>query len=137
MSERQSKEEIELELKVLKNLKDESLQVVAERRRHIDLIRGVALGLLYGIIGNLFVQFFFPVIESLELQKYDATFVPNVVICGFAIFVILATTWQFRKELTDYEEGEKTASGNLDVYRKAIQTREQKLESLKSQKEKS
>ena len=130
-----TKEEIETELRVLESLKNEAFQVVEERRRRIDLIRGVALGLLYGVLGNLFVVFFFPIDQSLLLSKYDATFVPNIIICVGAFVAIVVTTWQFYNQLTGYEAGERMATDNVNIYRKAIASREEQLKNLKRQEE--
>ena len=126
MSEKK-KEEIEYELKVLENLNREWLERAERHRRRIDLITGVALGLLYGIIGNLFVQFFFPVVESLILQKYDG-FVENVIISIVSLGIILFATVKFRSQLSEYEGEEKAAKQQAEATRKAIQTRKTRLE---------
>jgi len=122
-----TKEETEYELKVLKNLNREWLERAEEHRRRIDFIRGVALGLLYGIIGNLFVQFFFPVVESLIVGEYDTLFFSNVVISVVALAIILYATVKFRGQLTEYENQEKSARHNAETTRKAIQTRKTRL----------
>ena len=122
-----TKEETEYELKVLKNLNREWLERAEEHRRRIDFIRGVALGLLYGIIGNLFVQFFFPVVESLIVGEYDTLFFSNVVISVVALAIILYATVKFRGQLTEYENQEKSARYNAETTRKAIQTRKTRL----------
>lgn len=123
-----TKEETEYELKVLENLNREWLERTEQHQRRIDLIRGVALGLLYGIIGNLFVQFFFPVVESLIIGEYDALFFSNVVISIIALLIIIYTTVKFRSQLTQYENEEKSARQQVEVTRKAIQTRKTRLE---------
>jgi nitrate/nitrite transporter NarK len=123
-----TKEETEYELKVLENLNGEWLKRAGEHRRRIDLSKGVALGLLYGIIGNLFVQFFFPVVESLVIGEYDMLFLSNVIISVVALAVILYATIKFRSQLTEYENEERTAKEQAEVTRKAIQTRKTRLE---------
>jgi nitrate/nitrite transporter NarK len=123
-----TKEETEYELKVLENINREWLERAKRRRRSTDLIRGVALGLLYGIIGNLFVQFFFPVVETLIVGgEYDTLFFSNVAISVVALVIILYTTIKFRGQLTQYEKEEETAQQQAEVTRKAIQTRKAKL----------
>jgi len=124
----QKKEEIESELTMLENLNREWHERAEKHRRRIDLIRGVALGLLYGIIGNIFVQFFFPVIEAMILKEYDKLFWSNVVISAIALAIILFATVELRGQLTEYETEEKTAKQQVEVTRKAIQTRKTRLE---------
>lgn len=128
-----TKEKTEYELKVLENLNREWLERTEQRQRRIDLIRGVALGLLYGIIGNLFVQFFFPVVESLIIGEYDTLFFSNVVISIIALLIVIYTTVKFRSQLTQYENEEKSARQQVEVTRKAIQTRKTRLEKTDSE----
>jgi nitrate/nitrite transporter NarK len=122
-----TKEETEYELKVFENLNKEWLGRAEEHRRRIDLTKGIALGLLYGIMGNLFVQFFYPVVESLILQKYEG-FIENVAITSVAFVIILWITIRFRGQLVEYKKEEETAKKQVEATRKAIQTRKTKLE---------
>lgn len=122
-----TKEETKYELKVLQNLNREWLERAEEHRRRIDFTRGIALGLIYGIIGNLFVQFFYAVVESLVLKKYDG-FVENAIISVVALLVILYVTIRFRGQLMEEEAKEKTAEQHAETTRKALQTREHRLE---------
>ena len=89
------------------------------------------MGLLYGIIGNLFVQFFYPVVESLVLRQYDG-FIENVMISAVAFVIILCVTIKLRGQLTEYKKEEETAKQQVEATRKAIQTRKAKLESPSS-----
>ena len=124
------KEGTEYELKILENLNREWLNRAEEHRRRVDLVRGVALGLLYGIIGNLFVQFFFPVVESLVIGGYGTLFFSNVIISVVALVIILYATIEFRGQLTEYENEERTAKQQTEATRKAIQTRKTRLEKI-------
>jgi hypothetical protein len=124
------KEEPEYELKVLERLKETMSVLVEGHRRRIDLVRGIALGLLYGIIGNLFVQHWYPVFEGLVLGKYDLTFSANVIVSASVLIVILYTTIIYHRQLTKEEEKENKARGDLEVLEKAIQRRKARLESL-------
>jgi hypothetical protein len=82
-------------------------------RRRIDLAKGVAFGLLYGIIGNLFVQFFYPVSEAIALGEYPKSFWTNVIVSGFSLFIIVYTTMEFRKELKEEERKMKIATDSV------------------------
>jgi len=82
-------------------------------RRRIDLARGVALGLLYGIIGNLFVQFFYPVTEALALGEYPKSFWKNVIVSVASLVIILYVTIKFRSQLKEDERKMKLATDSM------------------------
>jgi len=95
-----------------------------EKRRSIDLVRGVALGLLYGIIGNFFVQHWHPVFEGLMLGEYKPTFWANAIVCFFSLVVILYTTIKFRHQL-------KEDKRKMRLARESLGRTELKIEELK------
>jgi hypothetical protein len=83
---------------------DESLNhEITEEKKHIDFTKGITLGLFYGIIGNLFVQFFYPVIEDIILANYDTLFFANATISFVSLGLIVFVTMQLRKQLKRYE----------------------------------
>jgi uncharacterized membrane protein len=90
-------------------------------RRRIDLVRGVALGLIYGIIGNFFVQFFYPVVEALSLQEYPKSFWGNVIISTFSLAIILYTTIKFRSQLKEDERKMKLAIESIKREKSAVE----------------
>jgi hypothetical protein len=105
--EMMTKEDME-EIEALEEFEKEYLERAEKQRRRIDFTKGIALGLFYGIIGNLLVQFFYPVVESLVTEQYS--FVANVIISISAFVAIVLATLSFRGQLSwssFVEEGER------------------------------
>lgn len=61
---------------------------VQEGKRQVDFSKGVVIGLVFGIMGNLFIQFFFQVVEGVILAKYDTFFLTSVAITAFSVIII-------------------------------------------------
>ena len=102
------------ELEALEEFEKGYLKRAEEQRRRIDFTKGIALGLFYGIIGNLFVQFFYPVVESLVTEQYS--FVANVIISISALVAIVLATASFRNQLSwsrFVEEGEREGANAI------------------------
>jgi H+/Cl- antiporter ClcA len=94
----------------------EYLERAETHRRKIDFTKGIALGLLYGIIGNLFVQFFYSVVEGIILQKFDVLFWSNLVISAIALSIIILATLSFRSQLSWSQhvmEGDREGANHL------------------------
>ena len=72
--------------------------------RRIDLTKGVVLGLFYGIIGNVFVQFFYPVIEEIILWEFEPSILGNIIISIISLAFILYVTVRFRNQLRQLED---------------------------------
>jgi phosphotransferase system glucose/maltose/N-acetylglucosamine-specific IIC component len=75
-----------------------------EITRRMDFTKGLALGLIYGIIGNLFVQFFYPVVEAIVSGKFDMLFVTNSIVSAVSLSMLLIITWKFSRELLRLEK---------------------------------
>lgn len=67
--------------------------------RRIDFREGIILGLILGILGNLFVQFFYPLFEHAILGKFNIVFWSNLVVCAFAIAIVLYKVRGYQREL--------------------------------------
>lgn len=114
-------------LEAFEEFEKEYLERAETHRKKIDFTTGIALGLLYGIIGNLFVQFFYPVVEGIILQKFDVLFWSNLVISVIALSVIILATLSFRSQLSwsrHVMEGEREGANHL---RRIINERKAKL----------
>jgi hypothetical protein len=72
--------------------------------RHIDLSKGLILGLFYGIIGNTFVQFFYPIIQQIILWKFESSILANIIISAISLAFILYMTARFRNHLRQLED---------------------------------
>jgi tetrahydromethanopterin S-methyltransferase subunit G len=119
--------------KFLEELEKKYFGLAEEHRRRIDLTRGVALGLTYGIIGNLFVQHWYPVFEGLVLGKYETLFGANVVVCGFSLGIILYVTIRFRRQLKEDAFMAKVSKENVETAIRAIERLKEMIEKRKSE----
>jgi predicted membrane chloride channel (bestrophin family) len=114
----------EEELDALEEFEKVYLERAEGQQRRIDLTKGIALGLFYGIIGNLFVQFFYPVVESLVTEQYS--FVANVIISISAFVAIVLATLSFRNQLSWSRFVEKGERESAKVIRRMINERKAK-----------
>jgi hypothetical protein len=122
-----SKEETEYEIKLFENVKRDTLNVLQETQRRHDLELGVILGLLYGIIGNLFVQFFYPVIEKLVTSTFDIIFFSDLFISIVAFILIIAITREYMQRLRNLKSKSSTLEKSIKVFDNALQKRKQQL----------
>jgi divalent metal cation (Fe/Co/Zn/Cd) transporter len=116
------------ELEVLERLEKSALELAGEHQRRIDLVRGVALGLLYGIIGNLFVQHWYPIFEGLVLKKYDSIFWADVILAILILAVIIYTTYSYSRQLIESDNRMKAARAEATTIRRSIEQRKQRLD---------
>lgn len=128
MSEEERHEIDRYELEVLEKLEKSAIELSGEHQRRIDLVRGVALGLLYGIIGNLFVQHWYPIFEGLALGKYEAVFWADVIVAPIVLAVIIYTTYSYSRQLIESERKMKAARNEATTIRRSIEQRKHRLE---------
>jgi hypothetical protein len=126
-----SVDDLELEIKALENLREESTGKSHNLQARHDLMLGVILGVLYGIIGGFFVQFIYPVIQGLVSNKYDLMFWPNVLLSIITFAMIVGTTITYKRQLGKTKQGAVAANQNAKRYDSAIQKRKHELEELK------
>jgi hypothetical protein len=129
IDDKMTEEELRLELIALKNLKAERLEQSEDHKRRIDFKSGVALGLIYGIIGNLVVQHYYGVFEGLETGVINNLFWANVVVTGIGVLAIIFITLYFFKKIRREKHKADLAKDDSEVFRQAIQKRELLLES--------
>ena len=128
----ESKEELELEIEALENMRKESTDKSQELQSRQDLMLGVILGLIYGLIGGLFVQFIYPVIQSLITKKYDPMFLPDAVFSAISFAMIIGTTISYKQRLDKIGLVKEKAKRDAKVYDKILQKRKHQLEELRS-----
>lgn len=92
---------------------DFTVDKVVERR---EFLRGIALGLFYGIVGNLFVQHWYPVFEGIVLRTFDEIFWANLIIFVVALSLIAIATAKLYSTMKQY----KTSLDELADQRKKL-----------------
>ena len=111
-----------LMLRKYEELEETGFQLLESYQERTEFIRGIVLGLIYGIIGNFFVQHWYPIFEGLILGKFDALFWPNVVVCVFSLFIVFLATTMFYREMKKVEARKRGMSQILQNLRKLIET---------------
>ena len=123
-----TKEELRYEIQMFENLKGLTLDGLQEKQRRYDLASGLILGLLYGVIGNLFVQFFYPVIEKIVVNTYDSVFYSDLVVSIVALVLIIVTTLVYWQRLKNLKSETSTLENSVKVFESALQRRKHQLE---------
>jgi hypothetical protein len=122
---------LQYEIDALKEIRKNLFERAEEHTRHIDFVRGTALGLTLGIVGNLFVHFLYPVTEALLLGEYKPTFIGNLLLCGISLVLIVFISAIFRRQLKRDENKLKSSMKNVEVIEYAIKRRQHSLEQRK------
>lgn len=122
---------LQYELDALKEIRKSCFERAEERTRLIDFVRGTALGLTLGIVGNLFIQFLYPVTETLFLGEYEPAFIGNLMLCVVSLILIIFVSANFRRQLARDENKLKSSVKNVEVIEYAIKRRQHILEQRK------
>ena len=126
---------LQYEVDALKEIRRNWFEGAEEHRRHIDLVRGTVLGLTLGVVGNLFVQFLYPVTEALLLGEYKPTFAGNLIVCGISLILIVFISANLLRQLTWNEERLKLSRESIEVVEYAIKRRQYSLEQRKKEEQ--
>lgn len=77
-------------------------------REHLYFLKGIALGLFYGIVGNIFVSHYYQVFEGLILSRFDVLYWSNFVVFVVALILIILVTMTFYFQIEKLRtEGER------------------------------
>ncbi len=90
--------------------------VMQTLQQRIDFLRGIALGLFYGIVGNILVSHYYTVFEGLTLWKIDVLFWSNLMVMIVALVLIIFTSAIFYRRMRKYETGRRELSEVLDEF---------------------
>jgi hypothetical protein len=126
---------LQYEINALKEIRKNCFESAEEHTRHIDFVRGTALGLTLGIVGNLFVQFLYPVTEALLLGEYKPVFVGNLILCGISLLLIVFVSTSFFRQLTRDENKLRLSRESIEVIEYAIKRRQHSLEQRNKEKQ--
>ena len=119
---------VQYELDALREVQSKLSESKKEHVRRVDLLRGTALGLTLGILGHLFVQFLFPVVEAFLLGEYGAAFAGNLTICMVSLVVVVCVSAYLYRQLTKGESKLELSKRSEDVLDYAIKRRQNNLE---------
>ena len=100
MSDKQNLEAVRRSIKELK-------PAIETMRQQKFLIKGVALGLFYGIIGNILVSHYYEVFKSIVMWQFEKLFWPSLTSLIIFIVVVLVVSWRWLISLTKLEDSVK------------------------------
>jgi hypothetical protein len=124
---------MQYEIDALKEIRKNWFELAEEHTRHIDLVKGTALGLSLGIVGSLFVQFLYLVTEALLLGEYKPAFVGNLMVCGISLILIVFISVIFLRQLKRNQDKLELSRKSVEVIDYAIKRRQYSLEQGKKE----
>jgi magnesium-transporting ATPase (P-type) len=119
---------MQYELDAMKEIKEKLSKSEDEHSRRIDLLRGIALGLVLGILCHLFVQFLYPVTEALLLGELNTAFTGNLTICVISLILVVCVSAYLYWQLRQSEDKLKLSKKSEEVLEYAIKRRQYNLE---------
>jgi hypothetical protein len=103
-------------------------------QQRIDFARGIALGLFYGIVGNIFVSHYYQVFEGLILEKSDLLFWSNLTVFIISLLAILLVSGAFYCEMKKMGKARKEFAEMLkefdDIEMQRLENQAQSLQRL-------
>ena len=120
-------------LELLRYLKNKEIQVIEILRQRISWIRGIALGLFYGIIGNILASHYIEVFQSIVIWQIDKLFWTNLIVLAIITTVILIVSWKWFISLAKLEDFVKSSEERV-IVSKALEKYITQQKSHKNQK---
>jgi len=120
------------ELKALKEIK-ENLGLDEGRAGSVDLVKGVACGLVFGIGGILFALSLYPVVEALVGGASVADFAENLVVCTVCLVLIVLAVIYLLRQLSRVKSKPRLSRENAEVLDYAIRRCQYALEQKEKQ----
>jgi hypothetical protein len=119
---------VQYELDALKEVQSKLSENKKEYAKRFDLLQGTVLGLTLGILGHLFVQFLFPVIEAILLDEYGTAFMGNLAICMVSLVAVITISAYLYRQLMRSKGKLELSKRSEDVLDYAIKRRQNNLE---------
>jgi hypothetical protein len=102
-------------LELVRNLKKEETHLIEFLHERIFWIKGIAFGLFYGIIGNIFVSYFIEVLGSIVMWQIDKLFWTNLIALAITLAVILFASWRWFISLAKLKGYEKESEKRTKI----------------------
>ena len=100
-------------------------------QRQMDFRRGIVYGLIYGIVGNMAVQFGYQVFEEWILGTYNQLFWLNLTLFLFSVFVIVLVTIWFANQISNLRDEQETY---INIAKSAMSELKRRIEMKANQK---
>ena len=121
------------ELKALKEIK-ENLDRDEGKTGSVDLVKGVACGLVFGIGGILFALSLYPVVETLIRGENMTGFVGNLMVGAVCLVLIVLVGIYLLRQLSRVKSKPRLSRESAEVLDYAIKRRQHALEQKEKQK---
>ena len=121
------------ELKALKEIK-ENLDRDEGKTGYVDLVKGVACGLVFGIGGILFALSLYPAVETLMRGGNMTGFVGNLIVCAVCLVLIVLLGIYLLRQLSRVKSKPRLSRESAEVLDYAIRRRQHTLEQREKQK---
>jgi hypothetical protein len=116
------------ELEALKEIKEKLFVESNERKRQTFLVKGIASGIIYGVFGILFIEFLYPIIETVLVGDNSLALVGNAIACSISLVLIVLVTFYLRRITTQARNKLSISKKSMDVIEYAIKRRQYALE---------
>jgi hypothetical protein len=116
---------------LFKNLEKSMLNRAEMAQRQMDFRRGIVYGLIYGIVGNMAVQFGYQVFEEWILGTYNQLFWLNLTLFLFSVFVIVLVTIWFANQISNLRDEQETY---INIAKSAMSELKRRIEMKANQK---
>jgi hypothetical protein len=93
--------QLQKDIKFYEDLEESRSQSGDLHLQRIDFTKALLYGIFYGIMGNLSVQYSFPVYEGLALGRFDSMFWISVLVFVVSVAVIIITAFKLNRELKE------------------------------------
>ena len=121
------------ELKALTEIK-ENLDGHEGKTGSVDLVKGVAYGLVFGIGGILFALSLYPVVETLMVGGNMTGVLGNLIVCAVCLVLIVLAVIYLLRQLSQVKSKPRLSRESAEVLDYAIRRRQYALEQKEKQK---
>jgi len=72
-------------------------------RSQMSMMKGVVLGLFYGVVGNVAVTHYYQILRGAVMSEFDTMFWTNLVILVVMSSIIVIVSWKWHSSMTKME----------------------------------
>lgn len=122
------------ELKALKEIK-ENYDRDEGKAGYVDLVKGVACGLVFGVGGSLFALSLYPVVEALLRGESAVAFVGNLIVGAFCLILIVFVSIYLHRQFSRGKNKPRLSRESVEVIEYAIKRRQHTLGQKEKEKQ--
>jgi hypothetical protein len=123
------------ELEALREIKKNLFERDEENAEHVDLVKGTACGLVFGIGGSLFALSLYPVVEALLRGESTVAFVGNLIVGAVCLILIAFVSLYLHRQFSRDKNKPRLSRESVEVIEYAIKRRQHTLEQREKEKQ--